>query len=354
MRIFQTFILPDNLVAKHNLSFAAANFSRNLMSGGMFDKIYSLIPVNVRGNLGDTDETGYEIVYSNWRKKGGILGKLAIVVEQLKVFKNVSKKDSIWFYNINFLNSFLFIFLKCFKPSVKLNVIVLDFTPPANWKAQNYWFLKLINSADSAIYLAPNDSYKVKKATVLPGVVPPSGETNPRINHPQKEFLLSGVINEDIAMTSAVLKAFSRNKDCILHITGRVMENEELIKEYSNKYDNIIYHGSIPFDEYLSLLHKVTFQLSTRNPKAPENQFNFPSKIIEALLHNRIVVSTISYPQLEGIEYLYIDHNNMEKDIEHFALLSSEQLLKYANQEEKVRNLFGTSKWTEVINELEK
>lgn len=353
MRIFQTFVLPDNLVAKHNLSFAAANFSRNLIKGGMFDKVYSLIPVNVRGDLGEIEDTGYEVVYSNWRKKGGLLGKLAIIAEQWKVLKKVSKEDSIWFYNLNFLNSFLYIFLKCFKPSVKLNVIVLDFTPPKNWKEQNYWFLKIINSADSAIYLADSELYKVKKATVIPGVVPPSEEPNPRINHPQKEFLLSGVISENIAMTSVILEAFSKNKDCVLHITGRVMENEELIKEYSNKYDNIIYHRAIPFDEYLNLLHKVTFQLSTRNPNAPENQFNFPSKIIEALLHNRIVVSTISYPQLKGIEYLCIDPNNIEQSLANISSISSEQLLKNANQEDKVRNFFGTSKWTELINELE-
>jgi hypothetical protein len=44
MRIFQTFLLPDDLVAKYKLSFAAANFSRNLMQGGGFDKVYSLMP----------------------------------------------------------------------------------------------------------------------------------------------------------------------------------------------------------------------------------------------------------------------------------------------------------------------
>ena len=78
MHIFQTFVLPDNLVAKYKLSFAAANFSRNLISGGGFDKCYSLIPVNVRGKLPVVDEPGYEVVYSDWRIRSGILAKFAI------------------------------------------------------------------------------------------------------------------------------------------------------------------------------------------------------------------------------------------------------------------------------------
>lgn len=79
MRIFLTFLLPDDLVAKYKLSFAAANFSRNLISGGGFDRTFSLIPVNVTGDAGLRTEDGYEVVYSDWRKKGVLLSKLAII-----------------------------------------------------------------------------------------------------------------------------------------------------------------------------------------------------------------------------------------------------------------------------------
>ena len=72
MRIFQTFLLPDDLVAKYKLSFAASNFSRNLKIGGVFDKVCSLIPVNVKGELPIVNEDGYEVVYCNYRKIIGI------------------------------------------------------------------------------------------------------------------------------------------------------------------------------------------------------------------------------------------------------------------------------------------
>ena len=94
MRIFQTFLLPDDLVAKYKLSFAAANFSRNLMQGGGFDKVYSLMPLTVKGVMPPITDKGYEVVYSNCRKRGSILAKLAIFHEQWKIFKKVNKEEA--------------------------------------------------------------------------------------------------------------------------------------------------------------------------------------------------------------------------------------------------------------------
>ncbi len=79
MCIFQTFALPQDLVAKYNLSFAVGNFSINLISGGGFDRTFSLIPVNVKGDADLRAEDGYEVVYSDWRKKEVLLSKLEII-----------------------------------------------------------------------------------------------------------------------------------------------------------------------------------------------------------------------------------------------------------------------------------
>ena len=353
MRIFQTFILPDNLVAKHGLSFAAANFSRNLISGGGFDKVYSLIPISVHGDIESIDESGYEIVYSQWRKKGRLKRKLAIFIEQWRIFKEIKRGDSIWFYNLNMLNSFLFLLLKLFKPSVKLNVIILDYTPASGWKEQNYWFLKMINAAHGVISLSSSRLFKVKNAVVLPGVVSAADDNWPKVQDPKMSFLLSGVINDTIAMTKSVLEAFSRLPRFTLHITGKVMVDEDLIKSYADKYDNINYYGSISYEKYLDLLHTVTFQLSTRNPEMPENQCNFPSKIIEALLHNRVVVSTIDYMQLDGINYLKVDADNLTDELRRIGLMSQDELMGYANESDKVRKRFCTEVWNECMTRIE-
>lgn len=50
-RIFWTCILPEHLIAQYRLSFAACNFSYNLMSGCAFDKVYSSMPLYVGGEM---------------------------------------------------------------------------------------------------------------------------------------------------------------------------------------------------------------------------------------------------------------------------------------------------------------
>lgn len=354
MRIFQTFILPDKLVSKYKLSFAAANFSRHLISGRGFDKVYSLIPINVRHEIGLVKEDGYEVIYSKWRNKGRIRAKFSIFAEQWKIFKKLKKDDSIWFYNMNFMNGYLFLLLKFFKPSVKLNIIVLDFTPAKNLTEQNYWFLKLINAADGTICLSPSKLFTVKNSIVLPGVVPALNKEYPIITKPNKEFLLSGIINDTIAMTELVLEAFSKLPDCTLYITGKILENEDIIKEYTEKYSNIKYFGIISYSEYLKLLHRVTFQLSTRNSEMPENQYNFPSKIIEALLHNRIIISTIQYSQLKDIKYMIVGCENFAENLSHITRMTDNELIHYANQGDKVQKLFSTKVWNKYMTHIEK
>jgi hypothetical protein len=355
MRIFQTFLLPDDLVAKYKLSFAAANFSRNLMQGGGFDTLYSLMPLSVRNELPRILDDGYNVVYSDWRKKGRVFAKLAIFHEQWKVFKQVKKSDSLWLYNLNIINAFLFILIKLFKSSVKLNIIMLDYTPARSWRDQNYWYLKLINRADGIICLADSPLFGIKNIALLPGVVPSANQEYTKIDNLNKEFLLSGVISPAIASTPMVLESFSRMPDCILHISGNVLEGEDMIREYAAKYPNIKYHGSVSFNDYLDILNRVTYQLSTRDESYPENQCNFPSKIIESLLHNRIVISTIAYKQLDEIKYFKVDSNCdvFMRQVLEICNKPNEVLMEYANQGALVTKMFSTEVWNKTITDIE-
>ena len=355
MRIFQTFLLPDELVAKYKLSFAAANFSRNLMQGGGFDKVYSLMPLTVKGEMPPITDNSYEVVYSNCRQMVRFIAKMAIFFEQWKIFKKVNKEDSLWLYNLNVMNSLLFILIKVFKPSVKLYIIVLDFTPAISWKEQNYWYLKLINRADGTIRLANSSLFCIKNTALLPGVVSPADEAYPKIDKPNKEFLLSGVISNVIASTPIVLEAFSQMPDCILHITGNVLEGEDMIKEYAARYPNIKYHGSVSYNDYLDIMHRVTFLLTTRDGSYPENQCNFPSKIIETLLHNKIVISTITYKQLDGINYFKVDSNcdGFKRQVLEICNKPNEVLKQYANQGSLVKKMFSTEVWNKTMTDIE-
>ena len=355
-RIFWTCILPEHLIAKHGLSFAACNFSFNLMGGGVFDKVYSSMPLFVGGEMQKDafDDKRFELIYDKWRYKSRIWQKLATFKEQLTIFKRIPKGASVWFYNLNTINALLFILLKLLKPSVQLNVIVLDFTPVQSGLGLNRIYLKLINAAHGRICLAHSPLFKKNNSAILPGVVP-QGETEwPIVQETRPTFLLSGVLSPEISMLQMVLEAFAQMPECELHITGS-KGDEMMLQQYSTTYPNIIWHGQLPFADYLNLMHRMTFQLSTRDATSPENQCNFPSKIIEALFHNRIVVSTITYPQIEGVNYFKV-HDGKEgfiNDIRTIVATPQTKLMTYANQGERVKHMFGINVWKQAMERIE-
>lgn len=349
-RIFLTHIAPKSKILEYKVSSAACNFSYNLMSNGMFDKVFSILPANVSGKKDFTNNEGVEYIYSSLRSKG-ILRKFAPIIENYRLFRKIENGSSVWLYNMSMINIWLVLLLRMFKPSVKVNIIVLDFTPGAK---HNDYFLKQINKCHGRILLANSPLFNKENSVILPGVTPNNNIEYPMIQEVKKEFLISGVLGENIAMLSMLLEAFSRMPHLTLHITG-IIEDDTTVKEYASKYPNIKYHGCVSYDEYLTILHNTPFLLSTRNPAYPENQCNFPSKIIEALLHNRIIVSTLHYEQLNGIRYFEVPANcdGFIKEIEKISRSKNNELMLYANQSALVKEKFSTEIWNNKMQIIE-
>ncbi len=348
MRIFITHILPKDKILKYKLSVAACNFSYNLIEGGVFDRMYSTLPTYVSGQL---DNVGMEgLVYSSWRSSS-VLRRLSPIQECLTLYKRIPPKSNVWLYNVSILNAFLIILLKLFKRSVGVYVILLDYTPTTN--VIERFFLWLANHADGDIRLANSSLFTNKNSVCLPGVTPTTSLNVPRQQAINREFLLSGVLNERIAMLSMVLHVFSQLPQLTLHVTGEIHQRE--LQDQYGKCPNIIFHGQLPYEEYLQIFHHVSFQLSTRNPKCPENECNFPSKIMEALLHNRIVISTIHYEQLDGIRYFEVDadEKNFMNDIMRISEMTEEELMPYANQGQIVSKRFNAGVWKDKMYNIE-
>lgn len=346
-RIFVTHIISKNQILKCHLSIAACNFSYNLIEGNIFDKVYSILPTFVKGEI----EPFEGLVYSRFRKNR-FLFRLAPIVENLNLFYKIPRKASVWYYNCTTLNAFLIVLLKLFKPNVRQNLIILDYTPSR--KPLERFFLWLANRMDGTIRLANSPLFTCRNSVCLPGVVPLHATEQPKITTIAKTFLISGVLGDNIAMLPMLLDAFSKMPDMQLHITGKAPDLV-LLNQYTQQCNNIIYHGLVEYEEYLRILHDTTFLLSTRNPAMPENQCNFPSKIIEALLHNRIIISTIHYEQLEGIHYLEVaaDLEKFRMDLSHIAQMSQTELLIYANQADNVRQRFHVGVWKEWMQKIE-
>lgn len=155
-------------------------------------------------------------------------------------------------------------------------------------------------------------------------------------------------------MLPLLLEVFAEMPDLTLHITGKAPD-KNLVDKYAKEHRNIIYHGMVEYGEYLQILHEVPFLLSTRNPQCPENQCNFPSKIIEALLHNRIVISTLHYNQLEGIHYFEVstDKEELKNDLRRIITIPMEKLLIYANQAATIRERFNCTVWKKKMETIE-
>ena len=92
MRIFIAHILPRKDVLQNHLSVAGCNFGWNLIEGGVFDKVYSVLPPFINGNK----KFDYpDLVYSDWRYSNGLKKKLAAIKEQLDIFKQIPQEASV-------------------------------------------------------------------------------------------------------------------------------------------------------------------------------------------------------------------------------------------------------------------
>lgn len=350
MRYFITNVLPHELCGKYKVSIAAANFSWALINSKAFDRTFSIAPSNVIGKIDDVVMP--QLVYSSFRKKGKIFAKLAPFFENMKIFKKIRSNSSVWFYNISIINMLLFYMLKLFKPSVKCNVIILDiFIPQSRFSLDNL-LLYTINKADATIKLSNSPRFKCENSVCLPGVVPKELPRFPEVVSVGPVFLLSGLLREDISQVSLVIDAFERIPEAELFITGFSDKDTDLRQRCSN-ISNIHYLGEIPYNDYVELLHQIPFLLSMRDPSEEGNQCNFPSKVIEGILHNRIIVSSMEYDQLKGLKYLKVSSNleALQTDIRN--IINRKDILLFANQARYATESFNPNRWAEIMNDLE-
>lgn len=355
-RYFICPLLPKEKIKKLNGSMAANNFCYNLISGNGFSDVIPFLPVGYVDKADLVyDDKRVQLFYSRWRKNTW-LRKFSFVPENIMMFNEIQRYSSVWFYNLPYTTILLFILLKLFKPSVSCNLIMLDFTPKRKGlrSISDSIEIACINKMHGMIKLAYSSWFSVNNSVCLPGVVPDDGKEYPLVENVKKEFLISGSLGDNISMLSMLLDAFSQVPELTLHITGKAPDVKK-VEEYASKYKNIIYHGMVEYEEYLRILHTTPFLLSTRDPRYPENQCNFPSKVIEALLHNRIIISTIHYPQLDGIKYFEVgaDMEEFIKDILIISKTTDADLMQYANQSGIVKERFNARVWNEWMKKIE-
>ncbi|MCR4588359.1 MAG: glycosyltransferase family 4 protein [Lachnospiraceae bacterium] len=89
-------------------------------------------------------------------------------------------------------------------------------------------------------------------------------------------------------------------------LTGRGSMAEE-VREASQKDERISYLGHLPYEAYLRALGEADVLINPRNMELPENQNNFPSKILEYLCSGKPVISTRFVGSEQFAHFLYCD-----------------------------------------------
>lgn len=345
IRTFITNCVPPTDIIRLMASQAANNFCFNLVENNCFDKAFSILPISYRIN--NIDDKTF-IYYSN--KGNGTLSKLLSQLKNSIDLANRTKdSDVIWFYNISKTSMLVYILLRYIYRK-KVLVILADHTP-GNKKISYQNFLEwLIRRSFGILSLSSRTTIRHENFAVLPGIIPKS-----QINYTKKvfnqslKFLFSGTLSPVTGFEMA-LKVFSKISNAELYISG----NGNFPKEYM-RFNNIHFMGLMDYEEYKKMYDKVDICLNFRNPYLLENQNNFPSKVLEYFSNNKVVISTVDYPEIKGAKYIVCkyDEDALIEVINKLLSQSFKNLEQYTDNTDFIKDNLSEDVWKKTFNLLE-
>lgn len=224
-----------------------------------------------------------------------------------------------------------------------------DYTPAKSKLSIQNLIKYLIENSNGIISLSKRSLFKHKNCAYIPGIIPSNNIISEitNLHHPLR-ILFSGTLSEVTGFPLAI-KVFSQLPDVSLYISGNGIKPDKI-----NHFPNINFMGMLSMEDYYHLLSECDVCLNLRNPYLPENQNNFPSKLLEYLSQNKIVISTMEYPELKGLKYIHIPYNE-QKMVTWFKqnISNTELLYQYTNNKENLKKLVSETTWINKINEIE-
>lgn len=160
-------------------------------------------------------------------------------------------------------------------------------------------------------------------------------------------YMYAGIL-EPVTGVEMLLKAFSRidNPAIRLKISGKG-SMVKLVQEATEQDHRIIYLGCVPYEEYLSNLKQADVLVNPRNMNLPENENNFPSKIMEYLATGKPIIST-RFPGWEKYNE-YINFCNSAID----GLRTALEMTDVGRDREKEQRKFAASfLWSNQVQKI--
>jgi hypothetical protein len=327
--IFVAQILPQEDELLQN-SMASQLYQNKFIEFCYPDYTISIIPAYIYKKY---NQTGNDICYLNFGKTKNLLifNLTKLVGDTFHALKVIAKKkeNKIWFYNLN-RSTFLIAFFAKYLLKNKIYLIIADYSKP-------YSFLtkivdKMIKKFDGGIVLNSNINV-LENYIVMPGLLRESDIVSPDPNnHFIYKILLSGSLGYTTGLDFA-LSFFSEYKEYQLYITGVAYgffngEFDSLITQYKD-YENIHYLGRLNYSQYIEIIDECDICLSLRDPDDEQHDYNFPSKILEYLSHNKFVISTKSYHDIHP-DLLFVSEKTkqaLKETIDKIYRLSDSEIL---------------------------
>lgn len=354
-------IVPMKDVEKYKTSQAATNFNRNIISTGYFSQVISIPPIIVDGRFKSHYDTELGIQYHIIRRHGSsTIGRLLDAIEENiwlihKILKSTER--NVWYYNIDPVGALSFEFLRLFT-NKRVFVLLADFNPSRNKGIKGKIIMHCLKKANGILSLSARCKGINKNQRIIPGIIKANKVTRKCDEfHNNRTFLLSGYLNNNNGLQMA-LEVFKEVHNATLYLSGVIAPGlNAMVDSYTSKYPNIIYKGYYSnYEDYLELLHSCDFVLSLSDLAQPVNQYNFPSKILEALSYGKIVVSANTFEELEGINYIKCDYTKQSimECVE--SLISGNRMTeirKCQSNAEAILNKYTEHVWIQTFETLE-
>lgn len=157
-----------------------------------------------------------------------------------------------------------------------------------------------------------------------------------------------------IHFTKEIIETISCNNNILLNIAG-YGEFSSVVEEYSEKYDNIKYHGRIDYNTALSLYDKCDLMLMMYDPSVPNHKFSAPNKLYEAMALGKalIVAKGTGIDDIVEKENMGIAIDYSKEDFEEaiLFLLNNPSVLK--QMKNNAQNLYEKYSWKKMKNRIQ-
>ncbi len=311
------------------------------------------IPEGIRKTLQDTESRRYIIRKSaEWKETCRAVINCRRTVENL-----VKTVDSVICYNIFYSYYFL---PWMARRHLKKNILILaDYSGPESFKSLGrkvYARLqaKILQKYDTVMGLSANTEKRLKKGQqfiLMEGGI--DQEFYDCFAFRGKEtdgpiiFMYSGLLSR-VTGVDLLLKAMeaNRKKNIRLVITGKG-NLEQLVRDAAQRDGRIDYKGHLAYKSYIEELQNADILVNPRNMGLPENQNNFPSKILDYLATGKSVISTkfvgwekfeenIKFIEMEEMEKIFFGTGNTEEEF-----LRNRKFIKGYLWQNQLRRLLG-------------